>query len=330
MDRKLPARKDQTQYMINELLHIKYPVFQGAMARIATPEFAAAVSEARALGIVATGDMTAAQVREAVPRTQELTDKPFGVNLMLMNPETPEIVKVLAELKPAAVTTGAGNPGRYVPELKEAGIRVFPVVASVALARRLERYGIDGIIAEGCESGGHVGEITTMALLPQIVQAVSVPVIAAGGVAGPDTMLAALAMGAQGVQVGTCLLVSEECPIHDNYKQAVLRAKDSSTVVTGRSIGAPVRILKNKMSTEYLRLESEGADLMEMEKLTLGGLGKAVRDGDIDTGSVMMGQAAGSLSEIRPLAAILEEMVCGAALEEEKLSRLTKGLCSNE
>lgn len=316
--------------MINQILNIKYPVFQGAMAHIATPEFAAAVSNAGGLGIIATGGMHADEARTAILKAQQLTDRPFGVNLMLMNPETPELVKVITELKPAVVTTGAGNPGPYIKQLKEAGIRIFPVVASVALAKRLARSGVDGIIAEGTESGGHVGETTTMALLPQVVKAVDIPVIAAGGIAGGDSFLAALAMGAAGVQVGTCLLVSEECPVHPAYKEAVLKAKDTSTTVTGRSLGSPVRILKNSMSREYLRLEQEGADQMEMEKLTLGSLGKAVRDGDVRDGSVMMGQAAGELQEIRPLAQILEDMIAGARSSCSRLNEQMSLLINDE
>lgn len=302
--------------MINELLNIEYPVFQGAMANIATPEFAAAASNAGCLGIIATGSMNADQTREAIHKCRELTDKPFAVNVMLMNPDTDNIMQVILEEKVAAVTTGAGNPGKYLADLKAAGIKVFPVVASVALARRLARDGADGIIAEGTESGGHVGETTTMALVPQIAEAVDVPVIAAGGIATGKQFNAALCLGAEGVQVGTCLLLAEECPIHENYKKAVIKAKDRDTVVTGRSVGAPVRIYKNQMSSQYLKLEQEGADIMEMEKLTLGGLRRAVLDGDIKTGSVMMGQVAAQCKEIKPLREIVETM-----LEEAKEER---------
>ena len=302
--------------MINELLNIEYPVFQGAMANIATPEFAAAASNAGCLGIIATGSMNADQTREAIHKCRELTDKPFAVNVMLMNPDTDNIMQVILEEKVAAVTTGAGNPGKYLADLKAAGIKVFPVVASVALARRLARDGADGIIAEGTESGGHVGETTTMALVPQIAEAVDVPVIAAGGIATGKQFNAALCLGAEGVQVGTCLLLAEECPIHENYKKAVIKAKDRDTVVTGRSVGAPVRIYKNQMSSQYLKLEQEGADIMEIEKLTLGGLRRAVLDGDIKTGSVMMGQVAAQCKEIKPLREIVETM-----LEEAKEER---------
>lgn len=291
------------------MLNIKYPIFQGAMANIATAEFAAAVSNAGALGILGTGAMKADQVRESIARLKELTDKPFGVNVMLMNPEADEIMNVIAEEKVPVVTTGAGNPGKYMEMLKASGTKVFPVVASVALAIRMERAGADGIIAEGTEAGGHVNEQTTMALVPQVVDAVNIPVIAAGGIADGRGFNAALSLGAIGVQVGTCLLASEECPIHDNYKQAVLKAKDTDTVVTGRSLNTPVRILKNSMSRKYIKLENTGAPREEMEKLTLGGLRRAVFEGDMKTGSVMMGQAAGLCHEIRPLAVIFESIM---------------------
>ncbi|MCR5705787.1 MAG: DUF561 domain-containing protein [Acholeplasmatales bacterium] len=309
--------------LLNELLNIKYPIIGGAMANIGTAEFASAVSNAGGLGIIATGGWDSVRVRDEIRKCKTLTDKPFGVNIMLMNPHAEEIVNVICEEKVAVVTTGAGNPGVYVPRLKESGCKIFPVIANVALARRLERYGVDGFIAEGTESGGHVGEATTMALVPQVVKAVSVPVIAAGGIASGAQLNAALALGAIGVQVGTCLLVSEECPIHINYKNAVLKAKDSDTVVTGRSVGAPVRILKNKMSKEYIALEHKGAGLEELEHLTLGGLRRAVLDGDTETGSVMMGQVAGLCSEIKPIREIFESMVTEAkALKEELIQKI--------
>ncbi len=301
--------------MINEMLKIKYPIFQGAMANIATPEFAATASEAGCLGIIATGAMTVEEAREAVRACKALTDRPFGVNVMLMNPHSDAIMDMLIEEKVAAVTTGAGNPGKYIEGLKAAGIKVFPVVASVALAKRLARAGVDGLIVEGTESGGHVGETTTMALVPQVVEAVEVPVIAAGGIASGKQLNAALCLGAWGVQIGTCLLAAEECPIHENYKAAVLKAKDRDTVVTGRSVGAPVRILKNQMTAAYLKLESQGADREAMEALTLGGLRRAVFEGDIKNGSVMMGQVAGLCHEIKPLAEIVETIMQEAKAE---------------
>ena len=239
---------------------------------------------------------------------------------MLMNPHIDELAKVVVEEGVQVVTTGAGNPGKYVPAWKEAGIKVFPVVAAPVLAKRLERYGIDGVIAEGTESGGHVGEMTTMALVPQVADAVSVPVIAAGGIADGRQLCAAFALGACGVQVGTVLLASEECPIHDNYKGAVLKAGANDTVVTGRSGGAPVRVLKNKMAREYLRMEKQNLPLEEMEKLTLGSLRRAVFDGDVDTGSFMAGQVAGMVHAIRPLRQIFEELMAGYDQVRKELS----------
>lgn len=305
--------------LISKLLNIRYPIFQGAMANIATSEFAAAVSEAGALGILGTGAMNAQQVDESITKIKSLTSKPFGVNVMLMNPHSDEIMEVIVKHKVPVVTTGAGNPGKYMAKLKEANIKVFPVVASVALAIRMERAGADGIIAEGTEAGGHVNEQTTMALVPQVVDAVSIPVLAAGGIADGRGLNAALSLGACGVQVGTCLLTSVECPIHENYKNAVLKAKDTDTCVTGRTLNTPVRILKNTMSRQYLKLEKEGADPTEMEKLTLGGLRRAVFEGDMNTGSVMMGQVAGLCKEIRPLSDIFESMILDAKQQFKSL-----------
>ena len=296
---------------INELLGTEFPIIQGGMANIATGAFAAAVSNAGALGLIGSGGMDAETLRKEIRIAKAATDKPFGVNLMLMNPHIDELAKVVVEEGVQVVTTGAGNPGKYVPAWKEAGIKVFPVVAAPILAKRLERYGIDGVIAEGTESGGHVGEMTTMALVPQVVDAVSAPVIAAGGIADGRQMAAAYALGACGVQVGTCLLVSEECPIHPNYKQALLKAGANDTVVTGRTTGAPVRVLKNKMARQYLEMEKENMPLAEREKLTLGSLRRAVFDGDLDSGSFMSGQVAGMLHEVKPLRKIFEEMMAG-------------------
>ena len=293
---------------LNELLGTEFPIIQGGMANIATGEFAAAVSNAGALGLIGAGGMDAESVRTHIRRCKELTDKPFGVNIMLMNPAAPEIAKVVVEEGVKIVTTGAGVPSPYIPAWKEAGIKVFPVIAATTLVRRLAPLGVDGFIAEGTESGGHVGELTTMALVPQVCELTDLPVIAAGGIASGRQLAAAFALGACGAQIGTCLLVSEECPIHINYKQALLKAKDSDTTVTGRSVGAPVRILKNQMSREYLAKERAGADKMELEHYTLGSLRRAVFDGDTKTGSLMAGQVAGMLHEIRPLRAILEEL----------------------
>ena len=296
---------------INELLGTEFPIIQGGMANIATGAFAAAVSNAGALGLIGSGGMDAETLRKEIRTAKAATDKPFGVNLMLMNPHIDELAKVVIEEGVKVVTTGAGNPGKYVPAWKEAGIKVFPVVAAPILAKRLERYDVDGFIAEGTESGGHVGEMTTMALVPQVVDTVSAPVIAAGGIADGRQMAAAYALGACGVQVGTCLLVSEECPIHENYKKALIKAGANDTVVTGRTTGAPVRVLKNKMARQYLEMEKENMPLAEREKLTLGSLRRAVFDGDLDTGSFMSGQVAGMLTEIKPLRQIFEEMMAG-------------------
>ena len=296
---------------LNELLGTEFPIIQGGMANIATGEFAAAVSNAGALGLIGAGGMDAESVRTHIRRCKELTDKPFGVNIMLMNPAAPEIAKVVVEEGVKLVTTGAGVPSPYIPAWKEAGIKVFPVIAATTLVRRLAPLGVDGFIAEGTESGGHVGELTTMALVPQVCDMTDLPVIAAGGIASGRQLAAAFALGACGAQVGTCLLVSEECPIHDNYKQALLKAKDSDTVVTGRSVNAPVRILKNQMSREYLSRERAGAGREELEQYTLGSLRRAVFDGDTRTGSLMAGQVAGMLHEIRPLRTILEELCAG-------------------
>ncbi len=296
---------------LNEILGTEFPIIQGGMANIATGAFAAAVSNAGAMGLVGAGGMDAQALRAEIRTAKSNTDKPFGVNLMLMNPHIDELARVVVEEGVRFVTTGAGNPGKYIPAWKAAGIQVFPVVAAPVLAQRLERYGVDGFIAEGTESGGHVGEMTTMALVPQVVDAVSVPVVAAGGIADGRQMAAAFALGACGVQVGTCLLASEECPIHQNYKKAVVKAKANDTVVTGRTTGAPVRVLKNKMSQSYLRLEKNSPPLEELEKLTLGSLRRAVFDGDLDTGSFMAGQVAGMIHEIKPLRQIFEELMAG-------------------
>jgi len=305
---------------LNELLGTEFPIIQGGMANIATGEFAAACSNAGALGMIATGGWDGVRLRQEIRRAKELTNKPFGVNLMLMSPFADDIAQVILEEGVRVVTTGAGNPGKYIPAWKEAGIKVMPVVAAAVLAKRLERYGVDAFIAEGTESGGHVGEMTTMALVPQVVDAVRVPVIAAGGIADGRQLAAAYALGAIGAQVGTCLLASVECPIHENYKQAILKAKDSDTVVTGRSIGGPVRVLKNKMSRTYLELEKRNATLEELEHVTLGGLRRAVLEGDVETGSVMTGQVAGMLHEIKPLRQIFAELVAGGDARIKELA----------
>lgn len=300
------------------LLQIEYPIIQGGMANIADGAFAAAIADGGGLGLIACGGFTTDQLREQIRRAKSLTDKPFGVNIMLMQQNVAEVADLVVEEGVNVVTTGAGSPAAYMEKWKQAGIKVFPVVASVTHARRLASLGADGVIAEGTESGGHVGELTTMALVPQICDAVSLPVIAAGGIAGGRQMLAALALGACGVQIGTALLVAEECPIHQNYKQALLAAKDTDTTVTGRNGGVPVRLLKNRMTREYLKRERAGADKEELEQFTLGSLRRAVLDGDVHNGSLMAGQVAGQLRAIEPAAVILRRMMdeCHKALAD--------------
>lgn len=296
---------------LNEMLGIKYPIIQGGMANIATGEFAAAVSNAGGLGLIGAGGMSADDLRENIRKCRTLTDKPFGVNIMLMHPQADEMAQIVIEEGVKIVTTGAGNPGKYMTAWKEADIFVMPVVASSMLAQRMERAGADAVIAEGTESGGHVGEMTTMALVPQVIDAVNIPVVAAGGIADGRQMAAAFALGAVGVQVGTCLLAAEECPIHEAYKQAVIDSGDNGTIVTGRIAGTPVRILKNAMAREYVKNEKAGMDKMELEKFTLGALKRAVFEGDTKTGSLMAGQVSAQLKEIRPVAEILESLCSG-------------------
>jgi len=298
--------------LINEMLGVKYPIIQGGMANIATGKFAAAVSNAGALGLIASGGMPAEALEKEIYDARQATDKPFGVNLMLMNPDAENIADLLAREKIKIITTGAGTPGKFIGIWKETGAVVIPVVASCALAKKVEKQGVDAVIAEGGESGGHVGEMTTMALVPQVIDSVEIPVIAAGGIADGRQFAAALCLGAAGIQIGTSLLVSEECPIHENYKQELIKSRDNSTTVTGRSLGAPVRILKNPMAREYLKLEAAAASREELEQITLGGLRRAVFDGDMKNGSVMAGQVCGQLKEVRPLSVILEEMYEGA------------------
>ena len=308
--------------LLNEILGTRYPIIQGGMANIATGEFAAACSNAGALGLIGSGGMNADSLRDNIRRAKQLTDKPFGVNIMLMHPQADEFAKIVVEEGVRFVTTGAGNPGKYMESWKTAGITVMPVVAASVLAKHLVKCGADALIAEGTESGGHVGEMATMALVPQVVDAVDVPVIAAGGIADGRQLAAAFALGACGAQIGTCLLVSEECPIHSNYKAALLKAKDSDTIVTGRIGGAPVRVLKNRMSREYVRQEKAGADKMELEKYTLGSLRRAVFDGDTETGSLMAGQVAGMLKGVRPVAEILDELMEGCRTRLHEMGQM--------
>lgn len=305
---------------ITKLFEIEYPIIQGGMAWVATAELAAAVSEAGGLGIIGAGGAPASWVKEQIQKVKQKTDKPFGVNLMLMNPEADQIAELIAEEKIEVVTTGAGNPEKYMKMWKEAGVKVVPVVASVALAKRMERAGADAVIAEGTESGGHIGETTTMVLVPQVVDAVSIPVIAAGGIADGRGVAAAFMLGAKAVQMGTIFVAAEESIASDAYKNKIVKAKDIDTKVTGRSTGHPVRVLRNQQSKEYLRLEAEGASFEELEKLTLGGLKKAIVDGDVIHGSVMAGQIAGLVKEIRSCKDIVE----GLNAEAESLLKGTK------
>lgn len=294
---------------VTKLLGIQYPVIQGGMAWVAEHHLAAAVSEAGGLGLIGASAAPAEWVRNEIREAKKLTDKPFGVNIMLMSPYADEVAKVVAEEGVKVVTTGAGSPEKYMELWKNAGIRVIPVVASVALARRMERAGADAVVAEGCESGGHIGETTTMALVPQVADAVKIPVIAAGGIADGRGMAAAFMLGAEAVQMGTRFVASKEAVVHENYKQLVIKAKDIDTRVTGRTTGHPVRAIRNEMTRHYLELEKEGAPFEELEKLTLGGLRRAVVDGDVKTGSVMSGQIAGMVKDEKSCKEIIEQMM---------------------
>ena len=294
---------------VTELLGIEYPIIQGGMAWVADHHIAAAVSEAGGLGLIAAANAPAEWVREQIREAKKLTDKPFGVNIMLMSPSADEVAKIVVEEGIKVVTTGAGSPEKYMEAWKAAGVKVIPVVASVALARRMERCGADAVVAEGTESGGHIGQATTMTLVPQVVDAVSVPVIAAGGIADGRGMAAAFMLGAEAVQIGTRFCVADECQIHENYKQRILKAKDIDSEVTGRSHGHPVRGLRNKMTREYLKLEAEGASFEQLENLTLGGLRKAVVEGDVRMGSMMAGQCAGLVREILPCSELVPQLM---------------------
>ncbi|MEF2655695.1 MAG: nitronate monooxygenase [Eggerthellaceae bacterium] len=294
---------------VTELLGVEYPIIQGGMANIADARLAAAVSEAGGLGIIACGSAPVSWVEEQITLARELTDKPIGLNIMLMNPEAPQLAQLAADMHIDVVTTGAGNPGTYVPLWKEAGITVIPVVASAALARRMERCGADAVIAEGCEAGGHIGELTTMALVPVVCDTVSIPVIAAGGIADGRGMTAAYALGAEGVQVGTRFLAAEECCVAQAYKDKVVAAKDSDTIVTGRGGGHPVRGLKNRLTREIRQLESAGkGDSEEAEVRLAGSLRRAVQ-GDVDNGSLMAGQVACLVHDVKPAAKIIDDLM---------------------
>ncbi|BDR68469.1 enoyl-[acyl-carrier-protein] reductase FabK [Clostridium tetani] len=290
------------------MIGLDYPIIQGAMAWIADSSLASAVSNAGGLGIIASGNQPVDMVKKEIRKTKELTNKPFGVNIMLLSDNAEELAKLICEENIKVVTTGAGNPGKYIDMWKKSGVKVIPVVASVALAKRMERAGADALIVEGCEAGGHIGELTTMALLPQVIDAVNIPVIAAGGIGDKRGVLAAFVLGAIAVQVGTRFLVAKECNIHRNYKEKVLKAKDIDTVVTGRNTGHPVRVLRNRLTRKYQILEKENAPMEEFEKITKGALIKAVKEGDIQTGSLMAGQIAGLISKEQSCKEIIKEM----------------------
>ena len=306
---------------ITKLLGIKYPVFQGGMAQIARHELASAVSNAGGLGIIASGGMSIEQIREEIVNCKKHTDKPFAVNLMLMMHNIDEIIDVVIEEGVGIVTTGAGTPRKYMPKLKEAGIKVIPVIPSVKAAKKMEELGCDAVVVEGMEAGGHVGESTTMALLPQVTSAVNIPVIAAGGIADGRGVAAAYCLGASGVQMGTVFLATEECPVSENYKNVILEAVDTSTTLTGTKFGAPVRGIKNELTKRYHELEEKSSTLMELEELTLGSLRKAAYEGDVENGSIMSGQIAGLVNEIRPVKDVIEGIFEEAqkVLEETKI-----------
>lgn len=303
---------------ITDLLGIEYPIFQGGMAWVAEYHLAAAVSQAGGFGIIGAASAPPEVVREQIREVKKLTDKPFGVNVMLMNPNAPEVAQVVIEEGVPAVTTGAGNPGKFIPMWKEAGVKIMPVVASVAMAKMMERAGVDALIAEGLESGGHIGDQTTMALVPQVADAVQVPVIAAGGIADARGFAAAFMLGAEAVQMGTRFVTAAESIVHPNYKERIIKAKDIDSEVTGRSTGHPIRVLRNQMSREYLKMEKEGASFEELETLTLGSLRRAVIDGDVKGGSLMAGQIAGLIKQENTCKEIIDEIIGGA----EKLLKL--------
>lgn len=294
---------------ITELLQIEYPIIQGGMAWVAEHRLAAAVSNAGGLGIIGAASAPPEVVREEIRKCKELTDRPFGVNIMLLNPNADEVAGIVVEEGVRVVTTGAGNPAKYMDLWKRADVKVLPVVASVAMAKMMERAGADGVVAEGMESGGHIGQTTTMALVPQVVDAVSVPVVAAGGIADGRGLAAAFMLGAEAVQMGTRFVAAKESIVHENYKHQIIKAKDIDSVITGTSTGHPVRSLRNRMTREYLQLEKENADFMELEKLTLGSLRKAVIDGDTVNGTLMAGQIAGLIREEKSCADIIQDIM---------------------
>lgn len=303
---------------ITQLLGIQHPIIQGGMAWVAEYHLAAAVSNAGGLGIIGAASAPPEAVRTQIQEVKKLTNKPFGVNVMLMNPNAPQVAQIVIEEGVSVVTTGAGNPAKFIPMWKEAGVKVIPVVASVAMAKMMERAGADAVVAEGMESGGHIGEQTTMVLVPQVVDAVTIPVIAAGGIADARGFAAARMLGAEAVQMGTRFVAAKESIVHPNYKERIIKAKDIDSEVTGRSTGHPIRVLRNQMSREYLKMEKAGASLEELEMLTLGSLRKAVMDGDVKGGSLMAGQVAGLIRQENTCKEIIEEIIGQA----EKLLKL--------
>lgn len=315
------------KFIICELLGIKYPLIQGGMAWIADAELASSVSNAGALGVVAAGYAPGEWVREEIRKTKKLTKKPFGLNIMLLNPNADEIARMAVQERVKVVITGAGNPGKYIEMWKENNILVFPVIPSVALALRMERAGADAVIAEGGEAGGHVGELTTMSLIPQVADAINIPVLAAGGIADGRGLAAAWMLGASGFQIGTRFLVAYECNIHKNYKQKILNAKDTSTIVTGRPTGHPVRIIKNRLARDFQQLDKRNASLEEYEELGKNSLCRAAREGDMDYGSIMAGQSAGLVKKEQTCKEIIEEIFLEAKkiiIEKGKLLQLSR------
>lgn len=311
---------------VTELLGIEYPIIQGGMAWVATHELAAAVSQAGGLGIIAAGNAPKEVIRDEIREVKKLTNKPFGVNIMLLSPFVDEVVDTVLEEGVPVVTTGAGNPGKYLERFKEKNIKVIPVVPSVALAKRMEKEGVDAVIVEGTEAGGHIGELTTFALLPQVVDAVNIPVIAAGGIADARGFVAAFALGAEGVQMGTRFVLSTEAKVHENYKNLLLKAKDRDAIVTGRTTGHPVRVIKNKFTREFLELEKQNTPLEELDKFGAGKLRLAVVEGDVEQGSVMSGQIAGLINDIKPCKEIIEGICSEAETVINNLSKMVGGI----
>ena len=306
---------------ITKLLNIEYPILQGGMAWVATHELAAAVSESGGLGIIAAGNAPANVIGEQIDKLKELTDKPFGVNIMLLSPFAEDIVDMICDKGVPVVTTGVGNPGKFIEKLKQHNVKIIPVVPTVSLAKRLEKFGADALIVEGTEAGGHIGELTTM----EVVDAVNIPVIAAGGIGDNRGFLAALSLGAEGVQLGTRFVCSKEAKVHQRYKEKIIESKDRDAIVTGRSTGYPVRVLKNRFTKEYLDLEKQGIDFETLEKLGVGRLRKAVQEGDIDNGSLMAGQISGLIGDVKSCKEIIEDLVFGSQKAIERLSSLIGG-----